>query len=131
MDNLDISELLSQWEQNYKKGLLTLWILLSLHERPMYAYEMREKIVSISQGSVSADENSIYRALRRFERAGLIAGELRSSDLGPDRKYFQLTPKGSMLLAKFIQRNILVFQTQPVTSTIQSFLSSIEEERKD
>lgn len=122
MTTRELDDLLQQWEHNYKKGLLTFWMLLALTERPMYAYEMQAKIEEFSQGSVCADENSIYRALRRFAKAGLISGERRSSDLGPDRKYFHLTPKGQGLLVRFIQRNIQVFQTDEVQSAMARLL---------
>ena len=74
----DSDELLIQWEQSYKKGLLSFWMLLSLSERPMYAYEMKEHIEAFSQGSISADENSIYRALRRFAKTGLITAQIQA-----------------------------------------------------
>lgn len=110
--------LLYQWEETYKKGLLSFWVLLSLTERPMYAYEMREHITEFSQGSVSADEKSIYRALKRFVESGLIEGELRPSSVGPDRKYFDLTALGRELLSKFSQRNILPLGSKEVQSAL-------------
>lgn len=124
MISLELDDLLEQWEHNYKKGLLTFWMLLALTERPMYAYEMQAKIEEFSQGSVCTDENSIYRALRRFAKAGLISGERRPSDLGPDRKYFHLTAKGQKLLVRFIQRNIQVFQTDEVQSAMARLLET-------
>jgi hypothetical protein len=38
--NVDIGDLLTKWEESYKKGLLSFWILLLLYERPSYPYEM-------------------------------------------------------------------------------------------
>jgi PadR family transcriptional regulator PadR len=129
MSPSNLDELLQQWEHNYKKGLLTFWMLLALAERPMYAYEMQDKIEEFSQGSICADENSIYRALRRFATARLVSSERRPSDLGPDRKYFDLTPKGQELLALFIRRNILVFQTGAVRAAISTFLETFEQDQ--
>ena len=126
MPSSKLDDLLEQWEHNYKKGLLTFWMLLALAERPMYAYEMQAKIEEFSQGSICADENSIYRALRRFAGAHLVRSERRPSDLGPDRKYFHLTPEGQELLALFIQRNILVFQTAAVRAAISTFLETCQ-----
>jgi DNA-binding PadR family transcriptional regulator len=119
--------LLNQWEETYKKGLLTFWMLLSLTERSMYAYEMKEVINDISQGTVTADEKSIYRALKRFSESKLISAETRPSDIGPARKYFQLTPLGEELLFQFINRNILVFDSEPVKNKITAFLKSQEQ----
>jgi PadR family transcriptional regulator PadR len=106
--------LLDQWEQNYKKGLLSFWMMLAIAEEALYAYEMREKVETLSKGSVLADENSIYRALRRFATNGLVKSEMRHSDIGPDRRYFQLSERGEKLLGQFIQRNIDVFNDKKV-----------------
>src|SRR3989304_7227035 len=72
MTNNDISDLLNKWEETYKKGLLSFWILLLLHERPSYPYEMSAEVARISQGTISVDDNSIYRALNRFESVGIL-----------------------------------------------------------
>ncbi len=66
---MEDNTLLLKWEESYKKGLLSFWILLLLHERPSYPFEMRSLIEEISQGTITADENSIYRALNRFHAA--------------------------------------------------------------
>lgn len=125
--NLDeIDRLLLKWEEVYKKGLLTFWLLLLLHERAAYAYEINDAIQKISQGTISADNNSIYRALARFEAMGIVNSDLRQSDIGPARKYYGLSEKGVMLLGKFIQRNILLFETPLVAKRIRTILKSVE-----
>ena len=123
--NLDeIDRLLLNWEEVYKKGLLTFWLLLLLHERPAYAYEINDAVQKISQGTISADNNSIYRALSRFETMGIVTSDLRQSDIGPARKYYGLSENGVLLLGKFIQRNILLFETPLVAERIQNLLKS-------
>jgi PadR family transcriptional regulator PadR len=121
--NLDeIDRLLLNWEEVYKKGLLTFWLLLLLHERAAYAYEINDAVQKISQGTISADNNSIYRALGRFEAMGIVNSDLRQSDIGPARKYYVLSEKGVILLGKFIQRNILLFETPLVSKRIRTVL---------
>jgi len=110
---------LAQWEEVYKRGLLTFWILLLLNEREMYAYEMRASIAEFSQGTIDVDDNSIYRALKRFAAAGFVRSDLRASETGPARRYFTLTPAGLALLAGFIKRNLLVFQTPRLVETFR------------
>jgi len=119
MPTPNITEYLNQWEETYKKGLLTFWLLLLLQQRPSYSYEMKEALVALSQGTISADENSIYRALKRFAEAGLVKSEQRPSDIGPDRRYFSLSAAGRTLLEKFTQRNILVFQAPEVVAALR------------
>jgi PadR family transcriptional regulator PadR len=119
MPQLDISQLLLQWEASYKKGLLTFWLLLLLSQQRRYAFEMKNAIMAFSHGTITADEKSIYRALKRFEEAGLIASETRPSEIGPPRRYFHLTLAGRELLAQFIRRNILVFQALDVAEAMR------------
>ncbi len=122
MRSTPVEELLQAWDASYKKGLLTFWILLLLHERESYAFEMCQRVSEVSQGTVSADENSIYRALNRFESLGIVASTWRDSDLGPQRRYYHLSDVGLDLLRAFILRNILLFQSQPVAERIQGVL---------
>ncbi|MEW5829209.1 MAG: PadR family transcriptional regulator [Chloroflexota bacterium] len=113
-------ELLSNWELVYKKGLLTFWILLLLHERASYPYEMNSEIASLSNGTLSADGNSIYRALRRFESLKIVQSEMRASETGPARRYYTLTTEGEALLAQFIERNICVFYDPAIKSRVEA-----------
>src|SRR5512143_1034334 len=119
----EVDELLKNWEEVYKKGLLPCWIPLFLHERPGYAYEMSAAIGELSEGTIIADENSIYRALNRFEPLGIVKSELKQSEVGPQRRYYSLTGIGTTLLSKFIQRNVLVFEKPEIAERIQSVVT--------
>ena len=120
----DISDLLNKWEETYKKGLLSFWILLLLYERSSYPYEMSAEVAKISQGTISVDDNSIYRALNRFESVGIVKSELQQSNTGPQRRYYSLTTTGKALLTQFIQRNIQVFETPSVSERITAVLQN-------
>ena len=122
----DLDDLLLTWESNYKKGLLSFWILLVLHELPAYALELAALVEQASAVSLSADDNSLYRALNRFERLALIRGESRPSDVGPDRRYYRLTAKGVGLLRRFTERNILIFQRQEVQQRLEALFMAEE-----
>jgi PadR family transcriptional regulator PadR len=124
MANDGIGELLNKWEETYKKGLLSFWILLLLHERPSYPYEMSAEVAKISQGTISVDDNSIYRALNRFVSVHIVKSELQQSNTGPQRKYYSLTNTGKALLIEFIQRNIQVFETPSVSKRIATVLQN-------
>jgi PadR family transcriptional regulator, regulatory protein PadR len=115
-----LDQLLQQWEDSYKKGLLSFWMLLLLHGRSTYAYEMTAMIAEMSQGTVVADEKSIYRALKRFEENGIVQSWSENSDIGPPRRYYSLTRLGQQLLARFIERNVRIFEQPDVAEAIDS-----------
>ena len=102
-------ELLKAWEETYKKGQLTLWIFLALKEGPKYVNELQETIEQFTKGTIRAEEQSLYRTLRKFYHMKMVDFSLGKGHKGPDRKYYQLTPLGQSLLDSFVERNILLF----------------------
>jgi len=120
----DLDQMLENWESVYKKGLLTFWLLLLLDEKPCYPYEMSSEVKRLSEGLISADDNSMYRAISRFEEMGLVVSQSGESKLGPPRKYYRLTRNGRELLRRFIERNILIFQRPIVAGRIQHVLKN-------
>jgi PadR family transcriptional regulator PadR len=125
MDEQTLLNLLEQWESVYKKGLLTFWLLLLLQERPMYVFEMGQALEETSQGTVTADEKSLYRALRRFEATGLVESSWQPSDVGPRRRYYHPTALGTELLKRFVQHNVLIFQEPAVAGRLAALLQEV------
>ena len=107
-------ELLNAWEETYKKGQLTLWIFLALKEGPKYVNELQETIDRFSKGTIRAEEQSLYRTLRKFYHLKMVDYSSGKGHKGPDRKYYHLTPLGQSLLQSFIERNILLFFEDPL-----------------
>jgi DNA-binding PadR family transcriptional regulator len=118
----NISDLLDSWETTYRRGLLSLWLLLLLDEQPAYAYEIAAMIFERSQETMAVNDQSVYRALNRFEKLGLVTTATKPSDIGPSRKYYYLTPKGRQLLVDFIRRNMLVFQEPEIGKRFQDLV---------
>lgn len=126
-----ISDLLNSWETTYKRGLLSFWLLFLLEERPAYAYEIAGMLHETSRETISVNDQSIYRALSRFEDLGLVETAMRPSDIGPDRKYYHLTGKGRQLLGCFVERNLLIFQSPEMVKRFQSLTKTrVTEETK-
>ena len=97
-------------------------MLLLLHERSSYVFEMGQQLDAISQGSISADEKSLYRALRRFEAMGVVESSWQPSEVGPRRRYYALTDLGGALLRQFARRNILIFREPAVAERLEALL---------
>jgi PadR family transcriptional regulator PadR len=113
-------ELLGAWEDTYKKGQLTLWIFLSLKEGPKYVSGLQESIHRFSKGTISAEEQSLYRTLRKFYHLKMVDFSAGKGHKGPDRKYYHLTPLGESLLHSFVERNILLFFEEPLKGLLMN-----------
>ena len=75
-------------------------LLLSLlEERPMYGYQIVKELESRSRGYFKFKEGTLYPALHRLEKSGLIAGNWEMLSNGRQRRYYHITDKGQAKLA--------------------------------
>lgn len=81
------------------KGVLQGSVLAILSQRETYGYEIVQALEKYGFGAIS--EGTVYPLLLRLEKGGLIRARFRTSDLGPRRKYYTLTPAGQEELARF------------------------------
>jgi DNA-binding PadR family transcriptional regulator len=117
--NSDYSELIfNSWEQAFLKGQLTFWILIELKESPKCLEEIQLFIKEHTNNVIAFDEQSIYRALRKYYDVELVDYELRDNERGPQRKFYTLTKIGNSVLKQFIERNIKLFQNKSLVSIL-------------
>jgi len=122
MDKLDNYEqkLLEGWEDVFKKGQLTLWIMLALKDGPKHMAEIKEFISKATNGSLTADDKSMYRSLRRYYDAELVDFKQEPGKGGPNFKIYSLNKVGRKILDEFTKRNILdVFFKPEIKSLIE------------
>jgi DNA-binding PadR family transcriptional regulator len=117
--NNQLSELLSAWEETYKKGQLTLWIFLSLKDGKKYVDEIKTFVEEQSENTMGCESQSLYRNLRKFQHVGVVDYETGTGNKGPDRKYYFLTELGQNLLDNFIERNISLFFNSRIKNLIK------------
>jgi PadR family transcriptional regulator, regulatory protein PadR len=113
-----ISELLSAWEDTYKKGQLTLWIFLSLKDGNKYVDEIKSFVEEQSNQTMTCESQSLYRNLRKYQHIGVVDFETGEGNKGPERKYYFLTTLGKELLNQFVSRNINLFFNQKIKSLL-------------
>lgn len=122
MQDLDKYEkkLLEGWEDVFKKGQLTLWIMLALKDGPKHMTEIKHFIHRATSGTLSADDQSMYRALRRYYDTELVDFKQEPGKGGPDLKIYSLSDVGSKVLEAFIKRNFLdVFFKPEIKSLLE------------
>jgi DNA-binding PadR family transcriptional regulator len=113
-----LTELLSAWEETYKKGQLTLWIFLALKEDDKYVDDIKAFVEEQSKQTMSCEEQSLYRTLRKFQHLGVVDFKSGKGNKGPERKYYFLTSLGQTLLTQFINRNISLFFNEKIKNLL-------------
>jgi PadR family transcriptional regulator PadR len=84
--------------RDMRKGSTTVLILSLVAERPMYGYQMAKELERRSDGYFDFKEGTLYPALHRMEKDGLLRGEWQVVVEGPSRKYYHITEKGKRAL---------------------------------
>jgi len=76
------------------QGTLDMLILKAVSLAPLHGYGVLLRIQQISKDRLEIQQGSLYPALYRLERQGLIASEWGESDNNRRAKYYRLTAAG-------------------------------------
>jgi PadR family transcriptional regulator PadR len=76
------------------QGTLDLLILKVLSLEPQHGWAISERIQQISSDVLQIQQGSLYPALHRLERRGLIKAEWATSENNRQAKYYELTRRG-------------------------------------
>ena len=76
------------------QGTLDLLILRSLATEPRHGWAIAERLHQISSATLDIRQGSLYPALHRLERAGLVKTSWGTSDNNRRAKYYALTRRG-------------------------------------
>ncbi|MDB5167784.1 MAG: theD1 [Candidatus Saccharibacteria bacterium] len=121
MSSRSIDEMVADWDEVYKKGQLSLWVLLAVFDGKKYAAQITDFMSDATDGVFEVKEQSLYRALRRFDDMGLVRMSLEESpNSGPKRKYYQLTEKGEEVVGRFVALNIAPLLKPSIIQLLQS-----------
>ncbi len=80
------------------KSSIASLLLCLIARQPMYGYQIIKELEGRSEGYFRFKEGTLYPALHRLEKAGLIAGKWQTLPSGRQRKYYYITAKGSYAL---------------------------------
>jgi transcriptional regulator len=81
-------------QRDLVQGTLHMLILKTLALEPMHGYGIGVRLEQISKGVFQVNAGSLFPALRRLERDGLILGEWRITENNRRAKYYKLTAEG-------------------------------------
>ncbi len=80
------------------QGSLDMLILRTLLAGPQHGYAIARHLHTASDAFIQVEEGSLYPALHRLERRGLIKAEWGPSEANRKAKYYSLTPAGKKAL---------------------------------
>ncbi len=73
---------------------LELLILKTLALEPLHGYGVAKRIEQMSDGVFRVTLGSLYPALQRLERDGLVLADWKASENGRRARYYRLTASG-------------------------------------
>ncbi len=85
---------------DHLQGSLDLLILKSLEFRANHGFGITLHIEAVSEGLLNVEEGSLYPALHRLERDGLISGEWKVTENQRRARVYSITKDGKKRLAE-------------------------------
>jgi PadR family transcriptional regulator, regulatory protein PadR len=105
------------------QGTLHMLILKTLALEPMHGYGIGVRLEQISKGVFQVNAGSLFPALRRLERDGLIEGDWQVTVNNRRAKYYKLTPQGRATFKR--EARDWEVQTAAITRILQASLGEI------
>jgi transcriptional regulator len=75
-------------------GTLDLLILRTVRLEPLHGYGIKQRLFQVTRGALDVNGGSLFPALYRLERQGLLAARWRETDTGRRAKFYALTAAG-------------------------------------
>src|SRR3954452_418915 len=85
------------------RGSLDLLVLKTLSLTPMHGWGIGQRIQQTSKGVLEVNQGSLYPALQRLEKVGLIASDWGETDNNRRARYYRLTAAGRRALGQELE----------------------------
>ena len=82
------------------RGSLDLLVLKTLSLAPMHGWGISQRVQQVTDGALEVNQGSLYPALQRLEKEGLIASEWGTTDNNRRARYYRLTASGRRALGE-------------------------------
>lgn len=91
-------------KQNVKldllQGTLDMMVMQTLRTGAANGYEIAKAIERTSDDVLEVDHGSLYPALHRLEKSGMVTGKWETSSTNRRARYYRLTPAGRKRLVQ-------------------------------
>ncbi|MEX2570184.1 MAG: PadR family transcriptional regulator [Gemmatimonadota bacterium] len=80
------------------RGSLDLVVLKTLSLEPLHGWGISQRVQQISGGALELGQGSLYPALQRLEKEGLVTSDWQTTENNRRARYYELTPSGRRAL---------------------------------
>lgn len=85
------------------RGSLDLLVLKTLSLTPMHGWGISQRVQQISDGVLEVNQGSLYPALQRLEKEGLVKSQWGTTDNNRRARYYELTGAGRRALGEEVE----------------------------
>nr|PZN89929.1 MAG: hypothetical protein DIU52_10660 [bacterium] len=85
------------------RGSIDLLILKTLSLGPMHGWGISQRIQQVSKGALELNQGSLYPALQRLEKEGLVKSSWGVTENNRRARYYEITPAGRRVLGEEIE----------------------------
>lgn len=85
------------------RGSLDLLVLKTLSLAPMHGWGISQRVQQISEGVLDVNQGSLYPALQRLEKDGLIRSGWGITENNRRARYYELTAAGRRALGEELE----------------------------
>jgi PadR family transcriptional regulator PadR len=85
------------------RGSLDLLVLKTLSLAPMHGWGISQRVQQISDGILEVNQGSLYPALQRLEKEGLVTSDWGTTENNRRARYYALTAAGRRALGEELE----------------------------
>jgi PadR family transcriptional regulator, regulatory protein PadR len=85
------------------RGSLDLLVLKTLSLTPMHGWGISQRIQQLSRDVLEVNQGSLYPALQRLEKEGLITSDWGRTENNRRARYYEITAAGRRALGKELE----------------------------
>lgn len=85
------------------KGTLDMLVLKALHLQPMHGWGISERLQQWSDDVLRINQGSLYPALYRLQRQGLITSTWRTTENNREARYYAISAAGRRELGEELE----------------------------
>jgi transcriptional regulator len=87
-----------RYQTDALRGSMDLLVLKVLSLEPMHGWGIGQRVQQISKGVLEVNQGSLYPALQRMEKDGLVKSGWGKTDNNRRARYYRITPSGRRAL---------------------------------